>query len=57
MVSDTETVVWHVKLPAEWKMIFDELAEKEGDTTHGAATRQFRKLVKPVVEKVTVEAE
>ena len=55
MVSDNDPTVWHVKLPAEWKAIFDELAEKEGDTTHGAATRQFRRLVKPIVEQ-TAEA-
>ena len=55
MVSENDAPVWHVKLPAEWKAIFDELAEKEGDTTHGAATRQLRKLVKPIVEQ-TAEA-
>lgn len=49
MVS--ETIVWYVKLPAEWKAIFDEMAQKEGDTTHGAATRQLRKLVKPIIDQ------
>ena len=39
-------VMWIVQLPAEWKEIFEKLAEEEGDNTHGAGARQLRKVLK-----------
>jgi len=39
-------VVWHVKLPAEFKEIFEKMAEKVGDEERGAAARQVRKFLK-----------
>jgi len=51
MVSENDDSVWYVKLPAKWKAIFDKLAKQKGDTTHGAAARQLRQTMKPVVQE------
>lgn len=39
-------VVWHVKLPAEFKEIFEKMAESDGDDERGAGARQVRKYLK-----------
>ena len=39
-------IVWYVKLPAEWKEIFEDIAKKEGDEEYGAGSRQVRKMLK-----------
>lgn len=38
-------VVWFVKLPAEWKEVFEKIAEDDGDDTHGAGARRVRKVL------------
>ena len=42
----TSEIVWFVKLPAEWKEIFEKLAEEEGDDEFGAGSRHVRKVLK-----------
>lgn len=38
--------VWFVKLPSEFKEIFEKKAEEQGDLERGAAARQVRKFLK-----------
>jgi len=45
------TIVWHVKLPAEWKKIFNDMAEKEHDTEKGAAARALRQFIRKHLEE------
>lgn len=56
MVSDNDSRVWYVKLPAEWKAIFDKLAKQKGDTTHGAAARHLRQVITPMVHDAEASA-
>lgn len=37
--------VWYVKLPKEWKKIFDEMAKNSGYTERGSAPRELRRIL------------
>jgi len=47
-------VVWIVQLPAEWKEVFEKLAEEEGDDEYGAGARQLRKFLKKQLKEAFV---
>ena len=46
----TSEIVWFVQLPAEYKEVFEKMAEAEGDNSHGAGARQVRKYLKKNLE-------
>ena len=43
--------MWYLKLPAEWKALFEELAEQDGDTEYGAGARYVRKTLRKMLDK------
>ena len=43
--------VWYIKLPAEWKDIFADMAKDAGYTERGAAAREVRRLIKAYLIK------
>jgi hypothetical protein len=49
IVSSAE-VVWIVKLPVEYKELFEEMAKEVGDEERGAGARQLRKFLKKSLE-------
>ena len=49
-IMSSINVVWIVQLPPEYKETFEKLAEKEGDTSHGAGARQLRRFLKKNIE-------
>jgi hypothetical protein len=53
-VNENTDIFWIVKLPPEWKELFEKQAKQEGDNTHGAGARQLRRFIKSHLD---VEAE
>lgn len=51
MILMSSESVWHVKLPAEWKEIFEKKAEQDGDKEHGAGPRAVRKFIREKLEE------
>lgn len=43
--------VWFVKLPAQWKEVFEKIAEEEGDDSHGSGARLVRKVLKKKIKE------
>jgi hypothetical protein len=43
--------VWHVKLPSEWKAIFEEIAANAGYRERGAPATEVRKILRAWLKK------